>query len=517
MNEIETQEASHRLTELHPFSEYTVDLWALLDDNKVVKKSLDFITPSAVPGSSPEPVEEGSKSTSSYIQALKFFWREPSDCFSRNGRAAGYRVELFGVDKWVHADKPIKIDGVREGVNSFYAQGLMSFTTYRLDVYAKNEGGIWNPAKALQLTARTLPTTPEPPVDIRVSPGATSVHVHWIEHYPPTGKVENFFLRVRKSQNKDVWRYRVRVPGRDRCIAGEDERTHEEPICTVIADLDPDTAYTLEIQTKNVDVNKPSMFSQSVDFFTDPVSFAPQVNLSFTTPEPVDEAHENTSKDDDEVILDPLVIVMILVTTALILIVVSTVLVYKIKVNKLKMHYEQQQQQRSANYTDSTFMSTTSTRTSSFFEPGTWTSRHVDEIQSRRLPEPPPSVSDSYYVDADASQYTDVAGCTDVDGYLKPTFGQESSAAAGDFNQRLPAPSNVIPVESYVAPNDVRRDTVAASVLRATEAAATAFDASVASASTMQFDLSSTSSSSIPGTMKISESYPLVLNKSVNV
>ena len=111
----------------------------------------------------------------------------------------------------------------------------------------------------------------------------------------------------------------------------------------------------------------------------------------------------------------------------------------------------------------------------------------IEEIQSRRLPEPPPTnstlkrrsrsddddISEDYVkVDDDADdsgnesmstrfrREAQADDCTDVDGYLKPTFHRFSSAAASSDKMSRPNSSSnslhPIPAESYVSPEAVR-------------------------------------------------------------
>lgn len=56
-------------------------------------------------------------------------------------------------------------------------------------IFSQNDNGKWNPSKPLEYVARTEPTRPEPPSNIRLTPFETWVHLQWMPPYPPTGKV----------------------------------------------------------------------------------------------------------------------------------------------------------------------------------------------------------------------------------------------------------------------------------------------------------------------------------------
>ena len=109
----------------------------------------------------------------------------------------------------------------------------------------------------------------------------------------------------------------------------------------------------------------------------------------------------------------------------------------------------------------------------------------IEEIQSRRLPEPPPTAptttstlnrrqrsvdSDDDYIRVDNNVVDSVSpspefrhrpmnidDCTDVDGYLKPTFNQFSTDPDLKFRTNSSPHSGPIPIESYANPQNVVR------------------------------------------------------------
>jgi len=104
----------------------------------------------------------------------------------------------------------------------------------------------------------------------------------------------------------------------------------------------------------------------------------------------------------------------------------------------------------------------------------------IEEIQSRRLPEPPPDDAtlkrrsrnevddEDPYVRVDNDDRGSVSSkfqrrmniddCTDVDGYLKPTFHQFSTDSDLIFRTDSTPPVDPIPAESYASPPNVARN-----------------------------------------------------------
>jgi hypothetical protein len=120
----------------------------------------------------------------------------------------------------------------------------------------------------------------------------------------------------------------------------------------------------------------------------------------------------------------------------------------------------------------------------------------IGEIQSRRLPEPPPAEAASHRHSRDADEddsgsesyvkiendsgngslvsqfrrridatepvspvahgFRDDDECTDTEGYLKPTFHLFPGDADARLHDTCPTPAASIPAESYVSPAEVR-------------------------------------------------------------
>ena len=62
----------------------------------------------------------------------------------------------------------------------------------------------------LEMSVRTLPTTPEPPDEVRADPlSPSSVHLRWNPKYPPNGKISVFTVRIGSEENGNFnWRKR---------------------------------------------------------------------------------------------------------------------------------------------------------------------------------------------------------------------------------------------------------------------------------------------------------------------
>ena len=440
-----------------------------------------------------------------------------------------------------------------------------------LRVYSKNRGGRYNLALPLELHARTFPTRPKPPTDLRTLPREDSVHLRWRPAYPPTGEVDHYTLRVGLAEGSEAgWKRGFDVSGSQWCV-GDDEEEEElpeerRPICWRVGNLTAGTSYKVEIQTTNKEIDRPSEFSAATHFRTPGKPSASSSTSDYPTT--VGPTTEPTSRQPSDPRseegksgggADPLVVVLGLVAAVLVLAVVITFLFFKIKMSKLKMRYEQggypmvspppstaaaglddshmrsppgrgggggdNDFQSTANTSYAPGMSTATDLTlngsiassryfgSSALSPwqqgASGSQTRMDSIQGRRLPEPPPQESESIistlgrrgkspssalpgppgvmvhpppplgtgardhlYEDAEAavaeaeerekrrpSSLDLVEDSTDIDGYLKPTFGKPRTRSPSPLPPKQDgAGKEVIPVESYVTAEDALND-----------------------------------------------------------
>ncbi len=376
---------SIRLKGLHPFSEYTAEVTALLPRGAVAASpEFSFRTPEGVPELRPR---RGKQPTLAYKQALKFFWMQPEAgegdgdelCQRRNGRADGHHVELWALDSWAVEGKGGNGDlgravwrhNKKESVNFAYVDGLVEHTRYMLRVYARNAGGQWNQALPLELRwgspqtgvevfsltnpclfrSRTLPSTPRPPKLEKALPSTNSVHLRWRPAYPPTGFVQKYVVRVGKGddEKKIVWLNWYDVPGNQWCVGEDDKPAWNRSVCWQPSQLKPDTRYHFEVQTTNRDVETASNYSSISSVWTkkaSPTATSTPAPSSVVTPWSITNYRPDNEEMGHQVSgesggTDPLVVVLGLGLAMLVLVVIVVVLFYKIKVNKLKMHYEQ--------------------------------------------------------------------------------------------------------------------------------------------------------------------------------
>ena len=501
-----TGENSYRLKTLIAHSEYSVRISAIMADGSRAEKTIQMSTLQDYPETR---AELSTSETQSYLQALRFFWNPPSisDCRNQRGILSGYRLVLSGLDPWVLSSEPISTHDVDEHIHEYYFEKLKAFTNYKLEIYTKNKGDLVSKNYPLKLKARTLPTAPKPPTDLKLSPSANSVHLSWSPPYPPTGRVEMYVMRIGvngSSKNAPVnWQRREEIPANRSCIKGVNTEANDKtPICHVVTGLEPGTLYMFEIQTLNADVASPSQFGNAVLVTTEPANIHPsglpeeivhRTTTERTAPQPnYRKPRADLNRRDSET--STLIVVLGLVVAIIALIVICTALVYKIKMNKLKMRYEQQNtpgggggdgSNRLSNSTALTYLPAGSDVTNmSFIQ--SWTNS-IEEIQSRRLPEPPPS--SSHDTRRHSGGYAEMSGVgtgyssvddranlrtppparyiredstTDLDGYLKPTFNAEekpkssSTPKPSPTHPPPPPPSTkVIPAKSYEAPEAV--------------------------------------------------------------
>lgn len=353
-----TNRTEYLVSDLLPFSEYHIKIVPAVNAIGIdLSANISLTMPDGMPNVAPIA---SSRRPDSYVQALKFYWQNPEECEKQNGMADGFYVELWGADPWVWTPKkPIESHNVPKGISFFYFQSLLSFTHYKVKVFSKNSNGKWNPNVPLEMTAQTLPTDPEPPTNIKLTPSIRSVHLSWRPPYPPTGDVTLYKVRYGipdemepEKDHKIVWKSSQNVPPTNLCISDNksENNTLTHPICSVISDLEPNTTYVFELSTFHKD-KIPSQSSLPLRIRT---NLEPKIDNttkndpleSTRTPRANNSIMENGSGNPASGETNQaLTIILIMLAVVVVLIIAITVFVYKIKVKKLRMRYEQQNSQ----------------------------------------------------------------------------------------------------------------------------------------------------------------------------
>jgi len=456
------------LTRLYPYSNYNVEIQAL-DAYKAVLGTykVDLTTKSDVPDTKPTVKLQGGSLV--YSQAVRFNWNAPEQdqCRHQNGRQDGYWVELRGLDPWVLEPFILTNQSV---TGSFYHAGdLLPYTSYMLRVFSRNVGGLLNKNVYLELQERTGAQVPAPPVNVSASSVSdTSVYLSWKPDYPRTGLIEKYVVRegVVDEEGRHVWSKQISVNTVHHNACANQQHRSEGFVCYVISQLRPHTNYIFQIQTINKGVETGSGWSESVFATTHQGSLN---NTTTATQQREPSAHSPPQDDSSSTLM----VVFLVVGAVVVLGTVSAVLVYKLKLDKLKARLELEHS-ISLGRLDSTYCPysppSTSTQASYAVSPNSF-------IQDRRLPEPPPcKPGDHVYAQPYTQQgYFDMSlgrlsnifrtggpgytagdeggedvggeggpGFNDVDGYLRPTFKHKTS----DVEKNSPGVSSV-PATSY--------------------------------------------------------------------
>ena len=301
---------------------------------------------------------------------------------------------------------------------------------------------------------RTLPSSPLPPTLERATASANSVLLRWRPAYPPTGLVDKYTVKQGEGEEGEqvVWRTSYEVPGNRTCVGEGHRPPYNRSVCWRPSGLRPATQYHFVVNAFNAGVEEASNFSVKVSVRTEEA--AEDDPGVVTTGRPHDHpvtpwnvvtevaVNGGTGKEEEEEEgTDPLIVVLGLSAAVLLMVVLVVVLFYKMKMSKLKQHYEQgggggtyyatrdnldssirspPGRSISTGGGDASFHSTFTDVTlagSDFFP--RWSgqvyrsackrnkyilepiiqyifSLQVNDIQSRRLPEPPPATETSF-------------------------------------------------------------------------------------------------------------------------
>jgi len=494
---------------LRPFSIYDITIKTTTKDGSQIEaKHKHLETEMDVPDTKPRL----SPANGRYERAINFIWLDPeeSECIHQNGRQDGYEVELLGLDPW-HSGKIEQ--KYNQTVDTYLAQNLMPYTSYMLKVYSKNIGGLVNFQIPLEIQERTLETQPLPPTNLTAKAvSEQSIHISWNPSYPPTGLIRKYELAIgtiyNDSDNQIVWNDSVEVgiAHQGACIGEKKRRsaTLSNSFCYVFYDLNPGSHYAFRIKAYNKNVESPSVWSEVTDVWTES---RPDIIIPGVTPTP--SAPDTSSQPSIGFSNTTIITVLCLAAGIVLMGVIVTALVYKLKIIRLKQQIRNEEtwnQNRTVSQSSSYLPgASTSTQMTDTYLTSLHSQAH-SEIQSRRLPEPPPvrnradtvtqdpRYAEAYelaslpsYLDMTSSSRRESAAspselestriqeeCTDIDGYLRPTFpipsdltpirpGQPQrqrtvSQTDSDYvSESQDVPSLICP-ESYVAPDTIRHE-----------------------------------------------------------
>ena len=126
---------------LHPFSKYEVEVKSITTR---FSKIFEVATRAGYPDNAPRMTTD--QRIIATTQSIQFVWEssKEEDCRLQNGILDGYRVELWGLDKWVKTTKTSAANGdhyletKNVDVAFYYAQSLKPYSNYQLRVFNRN-------------------------------------------------------------------------------------------------------------------------------------------------------------------------------------------------------------------------------------------------------------------------------------------------------------------------------------------------------------------------------------------
>jgi hypothetical protein len=182
------------LKDLHPYSEYSVELRAILRTAtgggrpETLKTSLrtEYSLPRV------RPAESSLDNTLKWTATeLVFNWSPPlaaSLCDDFNSDLGYYFYKVGGVSPWNRHYQ--KEDNLSLTDTMLTLTDLTPYSEYVLFVYVTNTAGEFDEDVYMKLEGQTLPGPPRPPRDLLLLPSSHqgTLHLQWRAPYPPTGE-----------------------------------------------------------------------------------------------------------------------------------------------------------------------------------------------------------------------------------------------------------------------------------------------------------------------------------------
>ena len=256
----ETTETVMVFEHLHPFSAYRLTVKYKAEEESMVGETLQD-----VPGVLPE---KSTIRTDVSADSLKFYWQNPlpSKCEDFNGHLDGVNYVLKGTEKW----NLVEEQSGATSENSRRFEHLSPFSSYILFLYSQNQEGKHNTDLPYRIKAKTSAARPMPPrelTDATESVDKSQRLITWLPPYPPTGEIEEYSLRWKKS-NSTHWQEEQRVyPGDALCPESLlDPSTSElnRTVCHVIGDLSANENYTFQVSAFNHGIAERSFWSETL-------------------------------------------------------------------------------------------------------------------------------------------------------------------------------------------------------------------------------------------------------------
>ena len=190
---MEVTEESVRLKDLHPHSEYNVEVRAILrpagSGGRPESLQTVFTTEYSLP--KVRPAESSVDYTHRWTaNRLVFNWSPPlaaSLCDDFNADLGFYFYRMRGLSPWNLAYE--RVDNLTLAETLLTVADLLPYSDYVLFVYVTNTEGEYDEEMYVKLEGRTLAAPPHPPRNLLLLPSSHqgALHLHWKSPYPPTG------------------------------------------------------------------------------------------------------------------------------------------------------------------------------------------------------------------------------------------------------------------------------------------------------------------------------------------
>ena len=256
----ETTETVMVFEHLHPFSAYKLTVKYRAEEESMIGETLQDV-PGVLPEKSPIHTDISANS-------LKFYWRNPlpSKCEDFNGLLDGVNYVLKGTEKWNLAEE----QSGATSENSRKFEHLSPFSSYILFLYSQNQEGKHNTDLPYRIKAKTSAARPMPPrklADATEAVDKSQRLITWVPPYPPTGEIEVYSLRWKKS-NSTHWQEEQRVyPGDALCpesLVDPAASQLNSTVCHVVGDLSASENYTFQVSAFNHGIAEHSFWSETL-------------------------------------------------------------------------------------------------------------------------------------------------------------------------------------------------------------------------------------------------------------
>lgn len=177
-----------KIKNLNPYSEYSFEVRVILQKGRPESDTIVGTTDYSIPKARAQPstTDYSFRNTDS---KLVFNWSPPlksSECELFNAPLGKFVYIVQGIDPW---NKDFCRDDILPMTKTLVeVDKLEAFSSYIFLLYIANEANEYDENVYLKLEGQTLPTTPDPPIQLRAhSSDAGALHISWVPASPRKG------------------------------------------------------------------------------------------------------------------------------------------------------------------------------------------------------------------------------------------------------------------------------------------------------------------------------------------